>query len=159
MNVDPDGTTSEGTSMTEEQAEKPNNRATNRAEVNTTVQLDESTEVRGTVRIAPAVLIQLIETTVLDISGVVALTTHRRRKVEETGEEPRGKSFDDGKVRVTVDGDQIDADVSITVRSGTNVARLTDKIREKVGVAAGRMLGMTVRTVDVYVDDIVPISE
>ena len=158
MNVDPGEMSSEGSSMTEEHNEKAAPR-TNRAEVNTTVQLDESTEVRGTVRIAPAVLIQLIETTVLDISGVVGLTAHRRRKAEDDGEEPRGKSFDDGKVRVTVDGDQIDADVSITVRSGTNIARLTDKIREKVGVAAGRMLGMTVRTVDVYVDDIVQVTE
>jgi uncharacterized alkaline shock family protein YloU len=159
MSVDPDHSHSEGIAMTDESNDRPAPKATNRAEVNTTVHLDASTEVRGTVRIAPAVLIQLIETTVLDISGVVALTTHRRRKIEDTGEEPRGKSFDDGKVRVTVDGDQIDADVSITVRSGTNITRLTDKIREKVGVAAGRMLGMTVRTVDVYVDDIIPASE
>ena len=159
MSVDPEAMTSEGITMTDEPNDKPAQRSTNRAEVNTTVQLDGSTEVRGTVRIAPAVLIQLIETTVLDISGVVALTSHRRRKIEDTGEAPRGKSFDDGKVRVTVDGDQIDADVSITVRSGTNITRLSDKIREKVGVAAGRMLGMTVRTVDVYVDDIIPVSE
>lgn len=132
---------------------------TDRAEVTTTVQVDEATEVRGTVRIAPAVLIQLIETTVMDITGVVAVTTHRRKKTEDTAEPGSGKSFDDGKVRVTVDGDQIDAVVSITVRSGTNVARLTDQIRERVGVAAGRMLGMTVRTVDIYVDDIVPVTE
>jgi hypothetical protein len=31
-------------------------------------------------------------------------------------------------------------------------------VREKVGVAAGRMLGMNVRTVDIYVDDIVPLA-
>lgn len=141
--------------MTDQHTDKPAPR-TNRAEVNTTVQVDEGIEVRGTVRIAPAVLIQLIETTVLDISGVVALTTHKRKKADDAGEQPRGKSFDDGKVRVTVDGDQIDADVSITVSSGTNVSRLTDQIRQRVGVAAGRMLGMTVRSVDIYVDDIVP---
>jgi len=126
-----------------------------KAQVDTTIKIEEGGEVRGTVRIAPAVLIQLIETTVLDIPGVVALTSHKRRKSEDAGEMPGGKSFDDGKVRVTVDGDQIDADVSITVQSGTNVSRLTDQIREKVGVAAGRMLGMTVRSVDIYVADIV----
>jgi uncharacterized alkaline shock family protein YloU len=148
----------EGTSMTDQHTEKPVQK-TIKAEVNTTIQVDDDTEVRGTVRIAPAVLIQLIETTIQDISGVVALTTHKRRKFEEEDDQPQGKSFDDGKVRVTVDGDQIDADVSISVRSGTNVTRLSDQIREKVGVAAGRMLGMTVRTVDIYVDDIVPIGE
>lgn len=140
--------------MTDHQADRPAHQ-TNKAEVTTTVQLDEGTEVRGTVRIAPAVLIQLIETTVSDIPGVVALTNHRRKKQDTPDDQTTGKSFDDGKVRVTVDGDQIDADVSINVSVGTNVSRLTDQIRERVGVAAGRMLGMTVRTVDIYVDDIV----
>lgn len=148
----------EGTIMTDQHTEKPVQR-TNKAEVNTTIQVNDDTEVRGTVRIAPAVLIQLIETTIMDISGVVALTAHKRGKFDDEDDQPQGKSFDDGKVRVTVDGDQIDADVSITVRSGTNVSRLTDQIRQKVGVAAGRMLGMTVRTVDIYVDDIVPIGD
>jgi uncharacterized alkaline shock family protein YloU len=132
---------------------------TARAEVNTTVQVDEDMQVRGTVRIAPAVLIQLIETTVLDIPGVISLTTRKRRKSEDAAETAQGKAFDDGKVRVTVDGDQIDAEVSLSVRSGTNISRLSEQVREKVGVAAGRMLGMTVRTVDLYVDDIVPAGE
>lgn len=158
MTSDPRSTSNEDTAMTDAHNDKPTQN-TGRAEVTTTVQLDESTEVRGTVRVAPAVLIQLIETTVLDLDGVVALTTHRRKKADDTEELPTGKSFDDGKVRVTVDGDQIDADVSITVRSGTNISRLTDQIREKVGVAAGRMLGMHVRTVDIYVSDIVPAAE
>lgn len=158
MSSESQPTSNEDTAMTDAHNDKPAQK-TGRAEVNTTVQLDESTEVRGTVRIAPAVLIQLIETTVLDIDGVDALTTHRRKKVDDTEQAPKGKSYDDGKVRVTVDGDQIDADVSITVRTGTNISRLTDQIREKVGVAAGRMLGMRVRTVDIYVDDIVPATE
>lgn len=144
--------------MTDNIPDKPAPKS-GRAEVNTTVQVDDDTEVRGTVRIAPAVLIQLIETTVLDIPGVVALTTHKRKKAEGADEAPQGKAFDDGKVRVTVDGDQIDADVSLTVHSGTNITRLSQQVREKVGVAAGRMLGMTVRTVNLYVDDIVPAGD
>lgn len=148
---------SEDNAMTDGRSDKPAQK-TNRAEVNTTVQVDEDTQVRGTVRIAPAVLIQLIETTVVDLPGVVALTTHKRMKADEPDEAPQGKSFDDGKVRVTVDGDQIDADIAITVQSGTNISELTGLIREEVGVAAGRMLGMTVRTVDIYVDDIIPLT-
>jgi uncharacterized alkaline shock family protein YloU len=125
-----------------------------KAEVNATFQVDDATEVRGTVRIAPAVLIQLIETTVSEIPGVIELKPRRRRKNDDTPA-PIGKSFDDGKVRVSVDGDQIEAEVSITVARGTNVATLADAIRREVGVAAGRMLGMTVRTVNIYIDDIV----
>jgi uncharacterized alkaline shock family protein YloU len=86
------------------------------------------------------------------------LTAHKRKMTDESGDVPQGKSFDDGKVRVTVDGDQIDADIAITVQNGTNIGELTGLVREKVGVAAGRMLGMTVRTVDIYVDDIIPVT-
>ena len=126
----------------------------NKAEVNATFHADDATEVRGTVRIAPTVLIQLIEMSVLELSGVIELKAHRSRKNEDTAPLP-GKSFDDGKVRVIVDGDQIEADISITIARGTNVATLADAIRREVGVAAGRMLGMTVRTVNIYIEDII----
>lgn len=120
-----------------------------RAEVSTSVPIINDNEVRGTVRIAPKVLIQLIETTVRDVPGVLSLTSRKGKKQDE---EPQGKAFDDGKVRVVVDGDQIDADVAVILHAGTNVAGVTEKIRHEVGVAAGRMLGMTVRSVDIYVD-------
>lgn len=125
-----------------------------RAEVNATIQINDTTEVRGTVRIAPAVLIQLIETTVLDIPGIVDLKPRKRRK-QDDHTPLSGKAYDDGKVRVMVDGDQIEADISITVKHGTNVSTLAGTIQQKVGVAAGRMLGMTVRTVNIYIDDII----
>lgn len=141
--------------MTEHRApDKQTASSRDKAEVNATFQADDATEVRGTVRIAPAVLIQLIEVTVSDISGVLELKQRRRRKNDETMP-LAGKSFDDGKVRVSVDGDQIDADISIAVRRGTNISTLADEIRRKVGVAAGQMLGMTVRSVNIYIDDIV----
>lgn len=121
-----------------------------KAEVTTTVPIDANTEVKGTVRIAPAVLIQLIETTVRGIDGVVAITARKGKKRDE---EIAGKAFDDGKVRVVVDGDQIDVDIAITLQSGHDVASVASAIRRDVGVAAGRMLGMTVRSVDIYVDN------
>lgn len=128
--------------------------SSNKAEINATFRADDATEVRGTVRIAPTVLIELIETTVLEIPGVIALRQRRRWRGEEAPE-TSGRSFDDGKVRVTVDGDQLDAEISIAVKQNTNISNLADDIRRKVGVAAGRMLGMTVRTVNIYIDDIV----
>jgi uncharacterized alkaline shock family protein YloU len=124
--------------------------ASNKAEVTTTVPIDAETDVKGTVRIAPTVLIQLIETTVGDIDGVVAITSRRGKNREE---EFSGRAFDDGKVRVVVDGDQIDVDVAVTLLAGTDVGSVTEEIRREVGVAAGRMLGMTVRSVDIYVDN------
>lgn len=122
----------------------------NKAEVSTSVPISQDVDVKGTVRIAPAVLIQLIETTVCEIDGVAGLTSRKGKKREE---DVPGKAFDDGKVRVVVDGDQIDADIAITLESNARVNEVTEKIRREVGLAAGRMLGMTVRSVDIYVDD------
>lgn len=124
-----------------------------KAEVNATFQADDMTEVRGSVRIAPAVLIELIETTISGIKGVQEIRPRKRRKNDDAPD-AMGKSFDDGKVRVGVDGDQLEADVAITVVRGTNIASLADEIRRQVGDAAGRMLGMTVRDVNIYIDDI-----
>lgn len=123
-----------------------------KAEVTTSVTMNDTSVVRGTVRIAPAVLIQLIETTVKDIPGVAGLTSRKGKKREDA---PTGKAFDDGKVRVVVDGDQIDADIGIILTIGANVGQVTEKIRREVGLAAGRMLGMNVRSVDIFVDNFV----
>ena len=125
-----------------------------RTEVVTSMGTNDGHEVRGTVRIAPAVLIELIELTVRDIPGVVELRQRRRRK--NADQEPTsGKAYDDGKVRVCVDRDQIEADLAISVARGTNIPELARTIQRRVGIAAGRMLGMTVRAVNISIDDIV----
>lgn len=127
-----------------------NKPVSNKAEVATTVPIDANTDAKGTVRIAPAVLIQLIETTVNDIEGVVEITSRKGKKRDD---ETTGRAFDDGKVRVVVDGDQIDVDIAVTLRAGQDVASATDQIRKDVGVAAGQMLGMHVRSVDIYIEN------
>lgn len=123
-----------------------------KAEVATHVAITDDMDVKGTVRIAPSVLIQLIETTISDIAGVVELTA---RKGKHHDDNHRGKAFDDGKVHVVVDGDQIDTHIAIVLESGTHVGDISETIRREVGLAAGRMLGMTVRSVDIYVDSFV----
>ncbi len=117
--------------------------------------------VRGTVRIAPAVLIELIELTVRDIPGVAGFQPRRRverilpRGMHAPSSERRSDatagSYEDGGVRVRVTGDQIEAEVSIVVRRGVNILELSRAIQRGVGVTAGRMLGMTVAEVNVYV--------
>jgi len=129
-------------------------RTSGKAEVHTTFHPDDKTEVRGTVRIAPKVLIQLIEITVTDAPGVIELRPHHQHRNGD-GTLPTGKIFDDGKTRVFVDGDQIEVEISISIARGANVSNLSDVIRQRVGIAAGRMLGMTIRNVNIYIDSIV----
>jgi uncharacterized alkaline shock family protein YloU len=112
-----------------------------------------SSAVRGTIRVAPAVLIQLIELTVQDIEDVVELRPRARRNRQP--HEQQGKSYDDGKVRVGVHGDRIDADIAVSVRHGTNIAQLSQAIQSQVSRAVERMLGMTASSVNIYIDAIV----
>jgi uncharacterized alkaline shock family protein YloU len=111
--------------------------------------------VRGTIRVAPAVLIELIELTVTDVEGVVELRSRPRKTRQPT--EPEGKTYDDGKVRVAVRGDRIETDIAVAIRHGTNVAKLTGNIQAQVGQAVERMLGMTASSVNIYIDAIVAI--
>ncbi len=115
--------------------------------------------VRGTVRIAPAVLIELIGLAVRDVAGVVGFQPRRRveRILPRGGHGSTGdqsvpiSSFEDGGIRVRVNGDRIDADVSIVIVPDVNILDLSRDIQRQVGIAVGRMLGMTVNEVNVYV--------
>ncbi len=109
--------------------------------------------VRGTIRVAPEVLIELIELTVRDIDGVAELRSRPRR--QKAISETAGKCYDDGKVRVVVLGDQIETDIAVAMRAGTNVAELTAAIQKQVARAVERMLGMTASAVNIYIDDVV----
>ncbi|MBA2247470.1 MAG: Asp23/Gls24 family envelope stress response protein [Chloroflexia bacterium] len=124
------------------------------ADVVAPVEGDRTANVRGTVRIAPGVLIELIEMTVRDIEGVAGFRSRPWQK--QPHDEPAiGKSYDNGKIAVSVDGDQIAADVSIAITRGTNVTELSREIQRMVGNAVGRMLGLTVRHVNVFIEDVV----
>ena len=121
--------------------------------------------VRGTVRIAPAVLIELIELSVRDVSGVAGIGSRRRMERDLPGGEEDAtersvgrspaKTYEAGGIAVRVAGDRIDADVAIVVQRGANILELSRAIQRRVGVATGRMLGMTVTEVNVFVADIV----
>ena len=122
----------------------------------TEVRLDSvgggTTAVRGTVRIAPAVLIELVELTIGGIDGVAGLRSHAVDK----GDVPEGaRMFDNGKIAVTVSGDQITVAIGCAIARGTNVTELSAAIQKAIGFAVGNMLGMTVRSVDIHIQDIV----
>ena len=123
--------------------------------------------IRGTVRIAPAVLIELIELTVRAVPGVTGFQA--RRRVERilprgghgtaTSKGTSASAFEGGGIRVRIDGDRIDADVSIVIACDLNILDLSRTIQRQVGIAVGRMLGMTVNEVNVYVASVSPAKD
>jgi len=116
--------------------------------------------VRGTVRIAPAVP---IERTVQDLPDVVGFRPWRRvggvlgragdAAPERAGDgtDGGGTAYEDDRVRVRLNGDRIDADVSVVVAANANILTLSRGIQRRVGAAAGQMLGMRVTEVNVFV--------
>ena len=132
-------------------------------------------DVRGTIRVAPAVLFELIELAVREVPGVVGLATPRgverirpRGVHAATGDSgpPPGHplggnenragttTYEANGLRVRLDGDRLDADVAIVVEPGQGIVELSRAIQQKVGAAAGRMLGMVVTDVNVFVADV-----
>jgi uncharacterized alkaline shock family protein YloU len=117
-------------------------------------------DARGTVRVAPAVLFELIELAVREVPGVVGLASPRGveriwpRGVHATEAEAGVSAYEAPGLRVRLRGDRLDADVAIVVEPETGIVELSRAIQEKVGAAAGRMLGMTVTGVNVYVADV-----
>ncbi len=112
-----------------------------------------SSDVRGAVRVSPTVHIEFIELTVRGIDGIDGLRS-RGAKVASTAT-GQAKNDDNGKIAAPVSGDQIDAVLALAIRRGTNVSEPSAELQKRIGFAAGYMLGMTVRTVDLYVEEIV----
>lgn len=120
------------------------------------------TAARGTVRIAPAVLIELIELTVRDVDGVSGFQSWHRMERILPGTHGSSTSAEGGRdieargVRLHLAGDSIDANVSITVDAQASMGQASEAIRQRVGVAVTRMLGLEVRAVNVYIAGVRP---
>ena len=106
----------------------------------------------GTVRIAPAVLLQLVDLTMAGLDGFAGLRDHDPDQASELG----SRRFSNGKIAVTVDGDQIGVAVGCAIAHDTNVAEFSRLAQEAIGFAVGNMLNMTVKSVDLTIQDVVP---
>jgi uncharacterized alkaline shock family protein YloU len=106
----------------------------------------------GTVRIAPAVLLQLVDLTMAGLDGFAGL----RDLGPEPDPLPQGRRFSNGKIAVIVDGDQISVGIGCAITRGTNVADFSRRARKAIGFAVGNMLNMTVKSVDLTIQDVAP---
>lgn len=111
---------------------------------------------RGTVRILPGALIELIELTVRDTPGVVTFSTLRRAPevLHPSSAGVNAHRSRSGGIRVAVQADQLRVDVAIVVDRNANILTVSQALRRRVGTVAGHMLGMTVTDVNVHVADI-----
>ncbi len=108
-----------------------------------------ATESLGVVRVARQVLITIVVNAALQIAGVV-----RMAQVNEQWPRFLGRELPDQGVALTIKDNTVSADLYIVVASGVNIVDVGSAIQEEVASAIEEIVGMQVREVNVYIQDV-----
>ncbi len=104
----------------------------------------------GVVRVARQVLSTIVINTALQIPGVVRIAHGSDQWSRLLGRElPRQG------VALTVKDNTVSTDLYIVVATGANIVEVGTAVQEEVALAIGDMVGMQVREVNVYIQDVV----
>jgi uncharacterized alkaline shock family protein YloU len=107
-----------------------------------------TTESPGAVRVAREVLSTIVINAALQADGVVRMA-HSRDQWSHLGREiPRQG------VGLTIKDNVVSTDLYIVVASGCNVVDVGTAVQEEVASAIEHMVGMQVREVNVYIQDV-----
>ncbi len=107
------------------------------------------TEPLGVVRVARQVLITIVINAALQIPGVVRIAQNNDQWSRLLGRElPRHG------VVLTIKDNTVSTDLYIVVASGINIVQTGTAIQEEVASAIEEMVGMQVREVNVYIQDV-----
>lgn len=104
----------------------------------------------GKVTLAPGVLTTIVRLTVLADKEVARLCRDWRSDV---GRALGVRGVDDG-VRVDVQGNSVAVDVHLVAAFGANLLRLGRRIQDEVDRAISETVGLVVREVNVYIEDV-----
>ena len=99
----------------------------------------------GTVIVAPNVLVRLLGLAICEIPGVARL-----------GRPPRAglRASNEGRVVARVGADGVCADCYVIARADTNLLELGVAVQATVAAVIQELAGMTVREVNVYIQDV-----
>jgi uncharacterized alkaline shock family protein YloU len=139
MNASPDGLNGLPT-MTESAHTEPSHQAAGQPEV---------VEQLGTVRIARRVLRTVVEEAALSIPGVARLASF-------VSQWPRmfGRPLPRHGVALALHGDVASVDVYVITEPGANMVQIGTAVQEAVGAAVEHILGLRVREINVYIQDV-----
>ena len=101
----------------------------------------------GRITISSEVIAQIVAETALECYGVVGMKGSLRGQLARARGRPRGVEIgrDDGKVTI---------DLHVIVEYGLNLAEVAASVSNRVAYEVERLTGLTVRTVEVHVDDV-----
>jgi uncharacterized alkaline shock family protein YloU len=107
------------------------------------------TEQLGAVRIAKQVLATIIEMTALSVPGVVrmALTDKHLSRFLDREAPLRG-------IALTMVDQDVSANLYLVVESGSNMVQVATAVQEAVGAAIEHLVGLTVKEINVYIQDV-----
>ena len=107
------------------------------------------TEPLGVVRVARQVLITIVVNAALQIPGVVRIAQNKDQWSRLLGRElPRQG------VALSIKDNTVSTDLYIVVASGIDIVETGTAIQEEVASAIEEMVGMQVREVNVYIQDV-----
>lgn len=108
-----------------------------------------STESPGVVRVARQVLSTIVINAALQVPGVV-----RMAQSNEQWSRFLGRELPRQGVGLAIKDNTVSADLYIVVASGVRVVDVGSAIQEEVAAAIENMVGMQVREVNVYIQDV-----
>ncbi|GCE13995.1 Asp23/Gls24 family envelope stress response protein [Tengunoibacter tsumagoiensis] len=103
----------------------------------------------GVVRVARPVLSTIVINTALLIPGVVKMA-----QVSDQWLRLLGREVPRQGVALTVKDNTVSADLYIVVEAGYNIVEVGNAVQEEVAAAIDMMIGMQVREVNVYIQDV-----
>ena len=103
----------------------------------------------GVVRVARQVLITIVVNTASQIPGFVRMAQPNNQRSRL-----RGSEVPKHGVALTIKDNIVSADLYIVVASGINIVEVGSAIQQEVASAIEEMVGMQVREVNVYIQDV-----
>jgi uncharacterized alkaline shock family protein YloU len=107
------------------------------------------TESLGVVRVARQVLVTIVVNAALQIPGAV-----RMAQVNDQWTRFLGREIPKNGVALTIKDNTVSADLYIVVATGVNIVDVGSAIQNEVASAIEEMVGMQVREVNVYIQDV-----
>ena len=103
----------------------------------------------GVVRVARPVLSTIVTNTALQIPGVI-----RMAQVSDQWSRFLGREVPKQGVALTIKDNIVTADLFIVVANDVNIVNIGSAVQEEVAAALEHMVGMQVREVNVYIQDV-----
>jgi uncharacterized alkaline shock family protein YloU len=103
----------------------------------------------GVVRVARQVLSTIVINAALQIPGVI-----RMAQVSDQWSRLLGREAPKQGVTLTIKDDTVTADLYIVVANNVNIVNVGSAVQDEVAAALEHMVGMHVREVNVYIQDV-----